>query len=76
MKRGLSELKIEGVKTTVPFYEVVLDDPVFKSGEYTTDFVAKRNIVQKVKERARILHRLDEAEEQKVLTEFTSRDTI
>jgi acetyl-CoA carboxylase biotin carboxylase subunit len=66
MKRGLGELKIEGVKTTVPFYEVVLDDPVFKSGEYTTDFVTKRNIVQKVKERARILQKLDNTEGQKV----------
>ncbi len=61
MKRGLSELKIEGVTTTIPFYEVVLDDEVFRSGEYTTDFIAKRNIIRKLEERAKILQRLDAA---------------
>ncbi len=59
MKRGLSELKIEGVTTTIPFYEVALDDEVFRSGEYTTDFITKRNIIRKLEERAKILQKLN-----------------
>lgn len=39
MNRALSEYVIEGVKTTIPFHKIVLNDPHFQSGRYSTDFV-------------------------------------
>lgn len=36
MKRALQEFKAEGIKTTVPFHEKMMDDPRFKSGDYST----------------------------------------
>ncbi len=53
MKRVLNEIRIEGTETTVPFHQIALEDETFNSGEYTTDFVVRQNIVQKVRERAK-----------------------
>ena len=39
MKRALSEMVIEGVKTTIPFHLKLMDDPQFKSGNFTTKFL-------------------------------------
>ncbi|MEQ8471630.1 MAG: acetyl-CoA carboxylase biotin carboxylase subunit [Marinoscillum sp.] len=39
MKRALSEMVIEGVKTTIPFHIKLMDDPTFKSGHFTTKFL-------------------------------------
>ncbi len=39
MKRALSEFVIEGVKTTIPFHIKLMDDEVFKSGQFTTAFM-------------------------------------
>ena len=39
MKRALEEFIIEGVKTTIPFHFKLMDDPGFKSGEFTTAFM-------------------------------------
>jgi acetyl-CoA carboxylase, biotin carboxylase subunit len=39
MSRALSELLIEGVKTTVPFHQIVMEDPVFRSGDFNTSYV-------------------------------------
>jgi acetyl/propionyl-CoA carboxylase alpha subunit len=61
MQRALGEMRIEGVETNILFHQVALDDDQFKSGEYTTDFIAKQNIVQKVRERAKILKKLGSA---------------
>jgi len=55
MNRALDEMRVEGIKTNIPFHQAVLDDDTFNTGQYTTDFVAKQNIVQRVRERARIL---------------------
>jgi acetyl-CoA carboxylase biotin carboxylase subunit len=41
MCRALSEYMIKGVKTTIPFEMVVLQDPDFRRGVYTTDFLEK-----------------------------------
>jgi len=30
---------IEGVKTTIPFHIKLMDDPAFKSGNFTTKFL-------------------------------------
>lgn len=60
MKRALAETKIEGIQTNVPFFQVVLEDEVFKSGQYTVDFVNTRNIVQKVCERTKLFAKLED----------------
>lgn len=39
MKRALQEMVIEGVKTTIPFHIKLMDDPAFKSGNFTTKFL-------------------------------------
>jgi acetyl-CoA carboxylase biotin carboxylase subunit len=39
MKRALSEFIIEGVKTTIPFHLKLMDNPVFRSGKFTTKFL-------------------------------------
>jgi acetyl-CoA/propionyl-CoA carboxylase biotin carboxyl carrier protein len=41
MVRALDEYTIEGVKTTLPFHRIVLQDPRFVAGDYTTTFVEK-----------------------------------
>ncbi len=39
MKRSLSEFRATGVKTTIPFHEKMMDNPKFKSGNYSTKFL-------------------------------------
>jgi acetyl-CoA carboxylase biotin carboxylase subunit len=41
MKRALGEFVVEGVKTTIPFHQKVLQNEVFLSGYYTTNFIKK-----------------------------------
>jgi len=38
-KRALAEFVVEGVKTTIPFHQKVLDIPSFQKGEVYTDFI-------------------------------------
>jgi len=40
MSRALSEYMITGVKTTIPFEQAILQDPNFRRGVYTTNFIA------------------------------------
>ena len=42
LRRALSEFRIEGIATTLPFYHALLEDEAFVSGDYTTGFVAER----------------------------------
>jgi pyruvate carboxylase subunit A len=44
MKKALKDYKIEGVKTSIPFHLVALDDESFGKGDYTTNFVEERGI--------------------------------
>ncbi len=52
MSRALSEYLITGVKTTIPFSLAILQDPDFRRGNYTTNFVeqllggARRELIQ------------------------------
>jgi len=39
MKRALGEFVIEGVKTTIPFHIKLMDDEIYKSGQFTTSFM-------------------------------------
>lgn len=41
MQRTLDEFVIEGVKTTIPFHQLVLNNPFFQKGEVYTDFIHK-----------------------------------
>jgi acetyl-CoA carboxylase biotin carboxylase subunit len=35
LRRALEEFVVEGVKTTIPLHQALLDDPDFQSGDYT-----------------------------------------
>ena len=39
MKRALNELKLEGIKTTIPFHLQLMDNEDFKKGNFTTKFL-------------------------------------
>ena len=39
MKRALDEYVIEGVKTTIPFHQKLMEDDSFKKGNFTTKFM-------------------------------------
>ena len=39
MKRALQEFVIEGIKTTIPFHIRLMDNEIFKSGNFTTAFM-------------------------------------
>jgi acetyl-CoA carboxylase biotin carboxylase subunit len=39
MKRALQEFVIEGVKTTIPLHIALMDDPIFRSGNFNTSFL-------------------------------------
>jgi acetyl-CoA carboxylase biotin carboxylase subunit len=39
MERALSEFVIEGVKTTIPFHQQLMQDENFRKGNYTTKFL-------------------------------------
>ncbi len=41
MNRALKEYVIGGLKTTIPFHQKIIMDPVFRSGLYDTRFVEK-----------------------------------
>lgn len=40
MRRALMEYRISGIKTTLPFFVEVMDDPKFVAGELDTGFIA------------------------------------
>lgn len=42
MRRALSEFVVEGIKTTIPFFLNVFDDPDFISGNFNTSFLEKK----------------------------------
>jgi acetyl-CoA carboxylase biotin carboxylase subunit len=52
MSRALSEFVITGVKTTIPFEQMILQDPNFRRGVYTTNFIdqllgsARRELIE------------------------------
>ncbi|MEJ2182052.1 MAG: acetyl-CoA carboxylase biotin carboxylase subunit [Nitrospirota bacterium] len=41
MKRALGEFQVEGIKTTIPFHRLVLDNEHFISGNFNTRFVER-----------------------------------
>ncbi|MCK4637594.1 MAG: acetyl-CoA carboxylase biotin carboxylase subunit, partial [Methanomicrobia archaeon] len=51
-KRALWEYQISGVRTNIPFHEVVMNHEKFVKGDYTTHFIPKYNILEEVKKYA------------------------
>jgi acetyl-CoA carboxylase biotin carboxylase subunit len=45
-KRALEEFAVEGIKTTVPFHQKVLEDERFVSGNFDTSFIEKMEAVK------------------------------
>ncbi|WP_026023016.1 acetyl-CoA carboxylase biotin carboxylase subunit [Paenisporosarcina sp. TG20] len=45
MKRALSEFVVEGVYTTIPFHEKLMDHKEFKSGNFDTKFLEKYDVM-------------------------------
>ena len=41
MKRSLDEFEISPVKTTIPLYRQIMDDPEFCKGNFDTGFINK-----------------------------------
>ena len=44
MKRALSEFIIEGIKTTIPFHQKLMEHKDFIKGEYTTKFMEENKL--------------------------------
>jgi len=44
MKRALSEFVLEGVKTTIPFHQKLMNHDAFLSGNYTTNFLEEHEL--------------------------------
>jgi pyruvate carboxylase subunit A len=42
MRRCLGEYVIRGIKTTIPFYIQIMDDRIFKSGQFSTNYIEER----------------------------------
>jgi len=40
MRRALTEYRVDGIKTTLPFFRDVMDDPVFVAGDLDTGFIS------------------------------------
>ena len=60
MQRVLHEMHIEGIQTSLPFHRLAMENKKFNSGEYTTDFIEKEQMVKKVRELAKKAHHEDE----------------
>jgi len=45
MKRALKEMKIDGIKTTIPFHLQLMDNEDFRNGNFTTKFLEDFEIV-------------------------------
>jgi acetyl-CoA carboxylase biotin carboxylase subunit len=44
MKRALGEFAIEGIQTTIPFHQRLLEHEVFLSGDFNTGFLDHYNV--------------------------------
>ena len=43
-------MRVEGLKTTIPFHRIALQDEQFIAGRHNTRFVKERDIVEKVRD--------------------------
>src|SRR3546814_582862 len=52
MERALSEFVIEGVKTTIPFHQRLMQDPNYRAGNFTTKFMENFDLSENGAERS------------------------
>ncbi len=45
MVRALDEFVIEGVKTTIPFHQKLMENPLFRKGHYNTGFLEQEKFI-------------------------------
>jgi acetyl/propionyl-CoA carboxylase alpha subunit len=50
LKRAIEETIIEGVKTNIPFFKVLLEDEDFLAGNFNTEFIERKRLLEKIKE--------------------------
>jgi acetyl-CoA carboxylase biotin carboxylase subunit len=50
LKRAIEETKIEGVKTNIPFFKILLENEDFLAGNFTTDFIERAGLLEKIKQ--------------------------
>jgi len=48
LKRALEEMEIFGVPTTIPFFKALLENKDFLAGNFTTDFIERSRILEKI----------------------------
>ena len=48
LKMALDEILIEGVPTTIPFFKILLENKDFLNGNFTTDFIEKSGVLEKI----------------------------
>ena len=46
MRRALSEMRIEGIRTTIPLHKKILDHAAFAEGRIDTTFIERNNLAQ------------------------------
>lgn len=46
MKRALDEFVVEGIYTTIPFHSLIMDNEVFKKGDFNTNFLDENPILE------------------------------
>jgi acetyl/propionyl-CoA carboxylase alpha subunit len=49
LKKALDEILILGVNTNIPFFKALLEEKDFLEGNFTTDFIEKSKILEKIK---------------------------
>jgi acetyl-CoA carboxylase biotin carboxylase subunit len=75
MKNALSEFIIEGLPTTIPFHQQVMEHPDFASGNYNLDFVEKMMATQEATPPTKLtLQRSAEAGETETEDKTTDKD--
>jgi acetyl/propionyl-CoA carboxylase alpha subunit len=50
LKRAIEETIIDGVKTNIPFFKVLLKDEDFLAGNFDTEFIERKRLLEKIKE--------------------------
>ncbi|MCM8829833.1 MAG: acetyl-CoA carboxylase biotin carboxylase subunit, partial [Candidatus Omnitrophica bacterium] len=56
MQRALEEIRIEGIKTTIPLYKKIFEHPAFLSGRYSTKWLENFLASEQVSEKALKTH--------------------
>ena len=73
LKRALDEFIIEGVPTNIPFFKVLLRQKDFLEGHFTTEFIEKSGVLQKLVPQPtfrRALRKISEELEEKEVAEI------